>query len=911
MRTVLCREFIKIIPHACALLTADGRGEYQLVECNALFESAFGVDRADSAGVIQAIRVSGTPLSRSLLGGIRQMAERGQTEFAEEQSGCNIILNKVILEGSEYLLALIINVTQEMQTAIKNYESFYNSIGDMFVVSNQDGTILFTNDAVTKTLGYTEEELKGMHVLELHPQEARKEAEEIFADMLQHKRETCPLPTAKKNGQCLPTETRIWFGDWNGEERLFAVTRDLSAEQETLQKFTRLFDRNPACMAISSLETGQYSQVNRAFLKTFGFTEDEVIGKTSVELGIVDDIDVYRQTRKELIADGFFSERILRVRKKTGEVMVGLLSGEVIESQREKVIMTIMVDLTEQVETEQKLARKSALQEILIGLSSRYINCSLENLEEEIQASLETVGHFINADRVYIFDYNYQANTTSNTFEWCNAGIEPQIEYLQGLPLESIPDWVESHQKGESIVIPDVSALDGSVSAVKEILEPQGVKSLITIPMMFEGKCLGYVGFDAVKEKHIYTESEIGLLKFYTQILANIHLRQTHEQELREARIKAEKASEAKNYFIAKTSHELRNPLNGAWGFLNLLEELIPEGKPRTYLSNSLQSLSSAIKITSDLLDISRIETSELRLKDGEIDVFSLMNESVIPYKQEVKNRGIQLDIKLDSDIPPNLVGDFSRLKQIIGNLVLNAVTHAQAKEIEIGCALKKQDQDTAKLLFFVKDDGIGMSAETQGQIFNLFYKKDSNSAGSGLGLPICKELVNLMGGEIWVESAEDQGSVFSFLIPFRLQKEQRAARKAGKDKDTQDLRGLRVLLAEDNTINQTLVIEILKPKEISVTAVQNGAEALRALESSCYDLVLMDIQMPVMDGLEAMKRIRASQNPIPIIALTGSVLPKEKEAYIHSGANEVVEKPIFVDLLLEKIRLALAGEAR
>lgn len=906
MDVQLCKEFIRILPHAGALLVANKCQGYELVQCNEIFDSLFDITKANTPDVISAIQICNTPISQSLISGIHEMKEHGNSEFSKEQSGYSIVINKVSQTGQEFLLILILNVTVEMQSSIKNYESFYNAIDDMFVVADQSGTVLFSNGATTKKLGYTQDELKGMAILDIHPPDRREEAKEIFADMFQHKRDVCPVPILTKNGQYLPVETRVWFGEWNGEERLFSVIRDLSAEQEALQKFTKLFDQNPACMAIISLETGLFTQVNHAFLATFEFLEHEVIRRSPYDLEIIADIEKYAEAKEELQSLGSFGKKIIKARKSTGENIIGLFSGEVLESQSGKYYMTVMIDLTKQAEMEEKLVRKSQLQEILIGLSSRYINSSLENIDKEIQASLELVGSFVDLDRVYVFDYDYQASTTSNTFEWCNTEIEPQIEYLQDIPLCSIPDWVDAHLKGDIILIQDVSALDGSDSAVKEILEAQDVKSLITIPMMFEGRCLGYCGFDSVKKEHLFTDSEIDLLKFYTQILANILIRKSHEREILEARDKAEKANEAKNYFIAKTSHELRNPLNGAWGFLKLLEESVQEEEQREYLSYSTQSLHNTIRILNDLLDISKIESKEFRFNDERIDIFNLMNESILSYKQEISNRGIKLDIKLDGAIPDNLFGDFSRLTQIIGNMVLNAVNHSGTKTIEIGSSLKEQNQDTAELLFYVKDTGIGISKEVLNQIFNLFYRKENNSPGSGLGLAICKEFINLMGGEIWVESAENRGTIFYFTIPFRLGHPEHTERKSAVNEAIQNLKGLRILLAEDNAVNRELVIQMLKPKGISVMAVQNGAEALEALEADQFDLILMDIQMPVMDGLEAIKRIRESQNMIPIIVMTGSVLPQEKESYINSGANGVVEKPIFIDILLKKICLAM-----
>ena len=206
-----------------------------------------------------------------------------------------------------------------------------------------------------------------------------------------------------------------------------------------------------------------------------------------------------------------------------------------------------------------------------------------------------------------------------------------------------------------------------------------------------------------------------------------------------------------------------------------------------------------------------------------------------------------------------------------------------------------------------MKDSGIGIEKDIQSKVFDLFYKKESGSPGSGLGLPICKDLVSLMGGDIWVVSNIGEGTSFFFTIPLCVGNEVGEVKLHNNKEDTKDVDGLRVLLAEDNVINQTLVIEMLRRVGIAVSAVQNGAEALDALEKDNYDLILMDIQMPIMDGLEAIKRIRELKNQTPIIALTGSVLSQEKQMYMSRGANEVVEKPIFFETLLEKIRSVLS----
>jgi len=907
------KNFLSKVKHGYAFLEIrkDKNTNYEFVEVNQEFERFIG--QSDIIGknlldLFSADEQNNTNLYLSLIRAISLLNDE-KDKYTGEISGYQVILNKESVNDGEYIFILVQEISEEsalrkkLNSTIENYESFFNATDEMFFVGDINGNILFSNKAVENKLGYTENELADMHILELHPVKKRVEAEEIFNDMFQGKRNVCPLPLARKDGSYLPAETRIWFGKWNGEERIFGLSKDLSSEQEALQKFIKLFNRNPACMAITDMSSKEYTQVNNAFLNTFGFTEEEVIGNTAQELEIVIESEKYDQTYKELISRGFFNAQLMKARKKNGDYVNGLFSGEMIESQGKKYLMTVMVDLSEQKSFEAELLKKSQLQNILIDLSSNYINCPLENVDNEIKLSLEKVGRFVGADRVYIFNYDFMAGVTSNTYEWCKSSIQPQIEYLQDVPLDSVPDWVTAHTQGDLISIPDVSVLDGKKTAVKELLEAQGVKSLIALPMMFAHDCIGFVGFDSVKNRRIYSESEIELLRFYAQILVNIHIRIVNERKLKDSRSNAQKANETKNYFIAKVSHELRNPLNGAWGFFNLLNESIQSEKEKDYTEKGLQSLNQVIKIANDLLDISRMEANKLEFSNDIFNINNLMKEAIEPYVTEINKKHIKLDLNVDKNITYKLIGDQNRLKQIIGNLINNAVLHAQADTIEFNCKLNDRGAKSVELLFYVKDNGIGIPNSVMYKIFEPFYKKGNVSLGAGLGLPICKELVERMGGKMWAESYERKGATFYFSLPFCIEQSQsHADLNTHSKKEYSELNGLHVLLAEDDAINQALVKNILSRKGIMVTAVSNGAEVLSTLEDNDYDLILMDIQMPIMDGLEATKTIRKSNNQIPIIALTAAVLPNEKYEYFKYGINDIIEKPIFSDLLFQKI---------
>lgn len=247
---------------------------------------------------------------------------------------------------------------QKLANSEKNFRTFFETMDDLIFIGNKKGEIFYANSAVTKKLGYSEEELNGMHVLDVHPDSKRPEAEQIFADMFSGKRDSCPLPLARKDGSFVPVETRVWFGEWDGKECIFGISKDLSKQQAALDRFHKLFDNNPALMAVSSMPDRHFVDVNNAFLEKLGYDREEIIGSTSAELNIFVGHDKQKLIAEKLATDGRLSNIELKVRKKDGGLLTGLFSGEIIDNQGDKSFLTVMTDLTEQKEAEKKLKEK-------------------------------------------------------------------------------------------------------------------------------------------------------------------------------------------------------------------------------------------------------------------------------------------------------------------------------------------------------------------------------------------------------------------------------------------------------------------------------------------------------------------------------------------------------------------------
>ncbi|MCF8118739.1 MAG: PAS domain S-box protein, partial [Deltaproteobacteria bacterium] len=248
----------------------------------------------------------------------------------------------------------------KLQESEQNFRTFFETLDDMIFVGDKDGKIFYTNPAVSQKLGYSPEEVRHLHVLDVHPLDKREEAEAIFGAMFKGERDSCPLPLQHKDGGLVPVETRVWFGQWDGRDCIYGISKDLSAQAEALQKFDRLFHGNPALMAVSRLPERRFTDVNHAFLNTLGYARDEVIGRSAVELDIFVDPVEQNAIREALEARGRVESLEVRVRKKDGSPLEGLFSGEVIKSQGHEYLLTVMIDVTERKYAEQELARQKA-----------------------------------------------------------------------------------------------------------------------------------------------------------------------------------------------------------------------------------------------------------------------------------------------------------------------------------------------------------------------------------------------------------------------------------------------------------------------------------------------------------------------------------------------------------------------
>jgi two-component system sensor histidine kinase/response regulator len=397
-------------------------------------------------------------------------------------------------------------------------------------------------------------------------------------------------------------------------------------------------------------------------------------------------------------------------------------------------------------------------------------------------------------------------------------------------------------------------------------------------------------------------------------MLLDIGVEKGAEDELVRLKAQAEAAAAAKRVYLDNVSHEVRTPLAAIIGLSQLCLNTKPTDKQRDYLTKTEQAAQDLHRVFNDILDFSRMEADGLKLESGPFQLRSLLARVDTLMRPLARAKGLELQIERGEMLPATLIGDPSRLEQVIVNLVGNAIKFTPQGSVCVAALVKAQEPGLVTLEFRISDTGIGLQPQQIGQIFQAHSQTDHSATrqfgGIGLGLALSKRLVERMGGSIWVTSTPGIGSTFYFTAQYSRAEAQAAPAPAVEPGSVPTgarlrLRNTRILVVEDNRFNQQIAMEFLESAGAHVTIADNGARALQTLGNAPpFDAVLMDVQMPVMDGLEATRRIRSNPalREIPVIALTANTLPADRLACSAAGMNDFESKPVDPERLIATI---------
>lgn len=379
------------------------------------------------------------------------------------------------------------------------------------------------------------------------------------------------------------------------------------------------------------------------------------------------------------------------------------------------------------------------------------------------------------------------------------------------------------------------------------------------------------------------------------------------EDELRKAKSDAEYSAHAKELFLANMSHEIRTPMNAILGIGRLMSKTTLSAQQRFYLDTIQNAANNLLVIINDLLDFSKIEAGKIAFEYIGFNLKELLAHAVSVLRHRAEEKGLALRFECEEGVAPVLIGDPYRINQVLLNLLGNSIKFTEQGAVTVSCRLAKDDTQTQRISFKVQDTGIGMGEDFLKHLFDKFTQEDESVTrkfgGTGLGMSITKQLVELMGGNIKVDSRKHEGTVISFDISFPKGYGNDLPEITTAEVDTQILKGKRILLVEDNDMNRLLARTVLAQYGAEVLEANDGSAAIARLEQESYDLILMDVQMPVKDGLETTRHIRSHiDTSVPIIALTANAFKQEEEKCLQAGMNDFISKPFEEDKMVQLV---------
>ncbi|MDD3313755.1 ATP-binding protein [Pseudodesulfovibrio sp.] len=632
-----------------------------------------------------------------------------------------------------------------------------------------------------------------------------------------------------------------------------------------------------------------------------------------------DDVEIFEQANRATFRQGWPLDFEYRVVLDDGQVRHLHLHRRVDHGPGGEVAGAygMLRDVTPEREFEDVLFRRDAVLQVVGSCAAGFLREA--DWETGMDGWLADLGQAMGVSRAYVFRMlppRPGVDPEGILGEWAMPGIpllrdrpgirvEPAaVLYKRLLPLMLDRKVVACHAR-------DLHAEE------RAFLARTGVRSLMLIPIFAGGEWWGLIGLSEHRAERDWLPAEIEAMTMMADILGSAILRHRMERELKDANRRAEEASRAKSRFLANMSHEVRTPIGGILGLTGMLADRELPADLREHVDMIREAARALLDIVNDVLDLSRIEASRLELVPSDFELRTMLDRTLAPFAAEARQRGLAFGLEIADGVDELVSGDAHRLAQVVRNLVGNALKFTSGGHVRVAVAPCRAAPDRVCLAFTVEDTGEGIPPDVQASIFDAFIQGDCSARkrhqGTGLGLAICRELVTLMDGKISVESELGKGSAFTFTACFDkpLGRRETSPQRAG----TTPARPLRVLLVEDSPLNQRFMSHFLTDSGHRTTLAGNGREGLEALRrhGRDLDLVLMDIQMPGMDGLEATAAIRAGDGrefdpTIPIIALTAYAMTGDRDRMLAAGMDGYVTKPVEFDALTEAMNRAMEG---
>lgn len=780
------------------------------------------------------------------------------------------------------------------------------------VIFHDNGIVLDVNKAVSVVTGYTKEELLGKNIIKLavHPDDIHIAVEQMKNPVAKPYEVRC----VRKDGTVTSTEVESYSTNYKGQDVRVAAIRDIterkkaenalriiaetsiSSEDNIFKVLVRelAVSQGAKCAFIAKIDDEDENIINTIIVWTDGEYSENFT--TSLDNTPCYNVVAGNQYICHSNLKNLFPKSAL-----VNDMNLDSYWGVPLKDNRGKMLgMLVIVDDKPMNESPQMLS-------LLNSFASRAaVEIERQETEKELKEKTEEVEHYFASSRDLLCIVNTKGEFVRLNPEWENV-LGYSLDELEG---HGFLDFVHPDDMEDTIEVTSILKKQEPVlNFVNRYRIKDGSYRWIEWNATPENGAIFGAARDITQRK--LDEKK---LKEYADEL------EYKNSELDDALVVAEDATRAKSAFLANMSHEIRTPMNGVIGMTDLLLTTKLNDEQKYYVSTVKKSGETLLELINDILDLSKIEARKLELEKLDINLNEVLEDLTNLLFVKAHDKGLKFVCMAESDVPLDIKADPVRLKQILLNLGGNAIKFTSEGEVAIRVSLESENDYNAKLRFSVLDTGIGIPDNKIDMLFSKFTQVDAsttrNYGGTGLGLTISRELVQMMGGEIGVESQERKGSEFWFTVNFEKlcgnidadgneQKTHSNSEQGMKEMHNIDLK---ILLVEDNAINQAVAENFLKKLGASSNVANNGVEALKALEEQAYDLVFMDIQMPEMDGFEATRRIRDQysavlDNNIPIIAMTAHAMEDDKKRCFEAGMDDYISKPIKLQPLIELLK--------
>lgn len=801
----------------------------------------------------------------------------------------------------------------------KNLRELFDKINDFLFILDTSGHIIEINNVTRDMLGYQYEELIGLDVLVLHPEQRRREAADIFDDMLKGNTTVCRIPLVRKNGEEIPVETKVSTGIWSGEPAVFGISRNIS-ERIAFEKIIKEgYDRLDLALKGANLGTWDWNIVtgavvfNERWANMLGYSLDEIEMDISSWKKLVhpDDIlTVMNNLNDHLDGKTEFYETEHRMISKDGSYRWIHDRGQIVEfDDNHKPIRAAgtHLDISDRKEIERQLAYREKFETIIMIISTEFILLSSDEVDEKIDYALRVIGEFVDVGRSYVFLFSDDMKRMSNTHEWCMPGITPQKNELQNIPVEAVPWWMDKIISGETLFIPRVDELPPEASTEKKILESQDIKSLLSLPISYGLDVIGFIGFDSVLTYKNWDRESVKLLRVVSEMFSNAIIRKRYENTIKSAREDADRANHAKSDFLANMSHELRTPMTAILGISKLLWTKINDNLTADQIEGLkliYESGKRLLDLINDLLDLSKIEAGKMSVVRHSFSISGLIEKVEKTFAPLLGEKNVTFSVTRDA-VPEYVISDQGLVFQIITNLIGNSIKFTEKGSISL-----KISQSDQKIYFEISDTGIGISGSDIRNIFEKFTQVESSLSkkyrGTGLGLAISKKLCELLSGGIYIESEVDSGTKATFYIPLVYGEDSNLQESFDYSQplyENSGKHGATVLVVDDD-YSSRISLKLLLDKYYNVLMADSGKTALEIYGKSHPEVVLLDITMPEFSGFDVFDSIRSldSDKKTRIIAVTAHAMEEEKEYILEYGFNGYVSKPVDSEILFKEI---------